>query len=161
MGCLVSCTGWCAEEHCLVWDLDSGMSFPGFFMKYCWIKGSADRKQASAHSWVPGNYVRGKQPWQGERRIQDGMFSCQNPQCGEEALTKPPPTSCQCWVYRERTSRNVHQLSATARITEGLDLTNNHDKGFGQVVLGCICSMKWCHHKGPSDNSLGVTNLLA
>lgn len=89
--------------------------------------------------------------WDGEDR--DGMFSCQNFQSGEEALNKP---SLVLTVLAEQTRSAALCINTH---TEGLDRCwkDNHDKGFGQEVLGCMCAMKRCHHKSSSDNSLGVT----
>lgn len=66
----------------------------------------------------------------------DGMFPRQHSQFGEEAVSNILDSAGQA---EERLSRNVQQPPATAvpQKDETLALTDNHDKGVGQEVMGC------------------------
>lgn len=71
------------------------------------------------------------------------MFPGQNSQCEGESFkqTLPSPDSTgDAQKAEQRCSAALPQH----KYTEGLVsyLTDSHDKGFGQEVLGCMCPMK-------------------
>lgn len=122
--------------------------FPASLLKYCSVNGSANRKQARQ---VKRERESGRHVPSPELTIWEESF--------KQTLLSPDSAGNAERGRAETFSRPLPQHT----YTKGLDpcLTDNHDKGFGQEVLGCICPMKWCHHRSSSDNSLGVTNLLA
>lgn len=77
----------------------------------------------------------------------------------ERKLKTNPPIPLQCWETENRnyTTANTQRSFFLKPFCFQIQLY----KGFGVEVLCCTSPMKRCHCNSSSDNSLGVTNLLA
>lgn len=90
--------------------------FPASPLKYCWVKDGTDRKQA----------CQGREDW-------DGMFPCQNSQCGEEVLSKPshfqtvlgmqrePEQKCSVALCHNTHAQKDQTLALQTTMTKDLD----------------------------------------